>query len=92
VVQEKEEVCGGKGEVEIGGYGFCCQRGDVFIKGFVLWLSSCPKVVAAENTVERDKEERELSAKRKKTGGRLVFCQLFTRFSSHSGHGIHPYL
>ena len=36
MVQEKEEVCGGKGEVEIGGYGFCCQRGDVFIKGFVL--------------------------------------------------------
>jgi hypothetical protein len=65
-VQEKKEVCGGKGEGEIGGYGFYCQRGDGLIEGFVLWLFSCAKVVVAENTVERDKEERELSAKRKK--------------------------
>jgi hypothetical protein len=65
-VQEKEEVCGGKGEGEIGGYGFCCRRGDGLIEAFVLWLFSCAKVVAAENTMERDKEERELSAKRKK--------------------------
>jgi hypothetical protein len=55
-------------------------------------LFSCAKIVAAENTVERDKKERELLAKRKKRRGRLVFYQLFTRFSSHSGHGIHPYL
>jgi hypothetical protein len=39
VVQEKEEVCGGKGEGEIGGYGFCCRRGDGLIEGFVLCCS-----------------------------------------------------
>jgi len=31
-------------------------------RGFVLWSFNCAKVVAAENTVERDKEERELLA------------------------------
>jgi len=36
VVQEKEEVCGGEGEGEIGGYDFYCQRGDGVIEGFVL--------------------------------------------------------
>jgi hypothetical protein len=62
-------------------------------RGVFVVLFSCAKVVAAENTVEREKEERELSTKRKKKeGGWLVFYQLFTQFSSHSGHGIHPYL
>jgi hypothetical protein len=61
-------------------------------RGVCVVLFSCAKIVAAENTVERDKKERELLAKRKKKGGRLVFYQLFTRFSSHSGHGIHLYL
>ena len=61
-------------------------------RGVCVVLFSCAKIVAAENTVERDKKERELLAKRKKRRGRLVFYQLFTRFSSHSGHGIHPYL
>jgi len=62
VVQEKKDVCGGKWEGEIGGYGFCCGRGDGLIEGFLLWSFGCAKVVAAENTVKRDKEERELLA------------------------------
>jgi hypothetical protein len=43
------------------------------------------RVLVAEGTTEKGKEERD-DRKKKSWGGRLIFCQLRTRFSSSSGH------
>ena len=44
----------------------------------------------AESTVERECRERDLV--QKKLGRRLVFSDIWTRFSPLSGHQIHIYL
>lgn len=53
------------------------------------------RVMVAEGAAEKEKEERERERRQKKEknrGGRLVFCRLWTRFSSYSCHEIHIYL
>jgi len=56
-MQEKEEVCGGKGG-EIGGYGYCCRRGDGLIEGFLLCCSVVLRLWRLK-TRWREKKKRE---------------------------------
>jgi hypothetical protein len=50
------------------------------------------EVVVVEEATERERRERDVGWKRKNKEKNLTSGQLWTRFSSCSGHEIHPYL
>jgi len=69
----------------------CCRYGERERSNRWRGRSVVERMVA-EGTTEKEKEERETTEKEKNMGGWLVFCQLWTRFSSSLGHEIHLYL